>query len=120
MLPDASALQHIAFLYFGFRSGGLLLVLWLLPSSSEDLSIEVLLNLLLTGLLLFLERCEITLASIAIFALSLLARLLLLLSLMSAIYPVLFHGYPCTFFARSANMSVTSSTSLSSPVSPAC
>jgi hypothetical protein len=79
VLPDASALHHVAFLDFGFGGGGLLLAFGLVASGSGELSFEVVLDLLLAGLLLLLERGEVALCAILFLALLLLGRLLLLL-----------------------------------------
>jgi hypothetical protein len=114
-LPDTRALHHVAFLYFGFGGGGLLFAFGLVASGSGELGFEVVLDLLLAGLLLLLERGEVALCAVLFLALLLLGRLLLLLLRVSLVPEVSICVYR-TFFARSANMSVTSSTSLSSPV----
>lgn len=79
VLPDAGALHHVTLLYLWLGSSGLLFTLGLVTSSSGELSLEVVLDLLFVRLLLFLERSEVTLARIAVLALGLFARLLLLL-----------------------------------------
>jgi hypothetical protein len=73
--PDAGALDHVALLDIVLLGSGCLLF------SGSKLSLEVILDLLLAGLLLLLERSEVTLGSIvALLAfLLLLGRLLLLL-----------------------------------------
>jgi hypothetical protein len=77
--PDASALDHVALLNIVLLSSGCLL-LGSIATSSSELGLEVVLNLLLAGLLLLLERSEVTLGGIvALLALLLLGRLLLLL-----------------------------------------
>lgn len=79
VLPDAGALDHVAFLHFRLSGSSVLFGLGLFSASSSKLSLEVVLDLLLAGLLLFLERGEIVLTSIIITFLLLLGRLLLLL-----------------------------------------
>jgi hypothetical protein len=66
-------------LNFWLGSSSLLFTFSLVTSSSSELSLEVILDLLLARLLLFLERGEVTFARIAVLALSLFAGLLLLL-----------------------------------------
>jgi hypothetical protein len=67
-------------LYFWLGIGGsLLFALGLIASSSGELGFEVVLDLLLAGLLLFLERGEVTLCAVLFLAFLLLGRLLLLL-----------------------------------------
>jgi hypothetical protein len=81
VLPDAGALHHVAFLYFGFGGGGLLFALGLVASGSGELGFEVVLDLLLARLLLLLERGKVALCAVLFLALALLllCRLLLLL-----------------------------------------
>ena len=79
MLPNAGALHHVALLYFRLGGSSLLLTLSLVSASSSELGLEVVLDLLLAGLLLFLERSEVALASLFLLALLLLGGLLLLL-----------------------------------------
>jgi hypothetical protein len=79
VLPNTGALHHIAFLDFFLGSSGLLVALGLLTTGSGKLSLEVILDLLLAGLLLFLECGEVALITALFLALLLLGRLLLLL-----------------------------------------
>jgi hypothetical protein len=78
--PDAGALDHVALLDIVLLGSGCLLFSSIATSGSK-LSLEVILDLLLAGLLLLLERSEVALGSIvALLAfLLLLGRLLLLL-----------------------------------------
>lgn len=78
--PDAGALHHVALLDFLLFSSGCLL-LGGIATSSGELGLEVILNLLLAGLLLLLKRSEVAIGSVfaALLALLLLAGLLLLL-----------------------------------------
>lgn len=63
--PDAGALDHVALLYLRLSSSGrLLLALRLLASSSGQLGFEVVLDLLLAGLLLLLERGEVVFSGV--------------------------------------------------------
>jgi hypothetical protein len=110
VLPDACALDHVALLHLRLGRRGLLLRS--VTASGSKLGLEVVLDLLLARLLLLLERGEVALG-LVLLALLLLGRLLLLL------WGVLTVTVPAgvgmlTFLARSANISVTSSTSLSS------
>ncbi len=54
VLPDAGALHHVAFLYFGFGGSDLLLAFGLVSASGSELGLEVVLDLLLARLLLLL------------------------------------------------------------------
>lgn len=82
--PDAGALDHVTLLNIVLLGSGCLLLSSIATSSSE-LSLKVVLDLLLAGLLLLLERSEVTLGSIvALLAFLLLGRLLLLLLCVSA------------------------------------
>jgi hypothetical protein len=54
VLPDAGSLHHVAFLYFGFGGSDLLFAFGLVSTSGSELGFEVVLDLLLAGLLLFL------------------------------------------------------------------
>jgi len=78
VLPNAGAFHHVAFLNFWLRRSGVFFSLSLVPSSSRELGLEILLDLLLARLLFFLECSKVALASIFLVALGLLALLLLL------------------------------------------
>jgi hypothetical protein len=79
VLPDAGALDHVALLHFGLGGGGLLFALGLVAACGSKLGLEVVLNLLLARLLLFLERGEVVFSAFVVAILLLLGRLLLLL-----------------------------------------
>lgn len=83
VLPDAGALDHVALLHFRLSRSSVLFGLGLVATSSGELGLEVVLDLLLAGLLLFLERGEVVLASIVLTILLLLGGLLLLLLIVS-------------------------------------
>lgn len=80
MLPNASALHHVALLYFGLGSGCLVFALALVCTvGGSKLGLEVILDLLFARLFLFLQRGEVTFSCVVILTLLLLGRLLLLL-----------------------------------------
>jgi hypothetical protein len=79
VLPDAGALDHVALLYFWLSGSGLLFALGLVAAGSRELGLEVVLDLLFAGLLLFLQRSEVVLSGLLVAFLLLLGRLLLLL-----------------------------------------
>jgi len=79
VLPDAGALDHVALLHFWLRGSGLVFAISLLTAGSSKLGLEVVLDLLLAGLLLFLERGEVVLSSFLVALFLLLGGLLLLL-----------------------------------------
>tara|TARA_R110002003_G_scaffold1005_2_gene21963 strand:+ start:16492 stop:16800 length:309 start_codon:yes stop_codon:yes gene_type:complete len=81
VLPDASALDHVALLHLGFGRGSLFFTLGLVATSGCKFSLEVVLDLLLRRLLLFLKRSEVVLSGFLVAFLLLLGRLLLLLSI---------------------------------------
>jgi len=83
VFPDAGALHHVAFLYFGFGSSDLLLAFGLVSTGGSELGLEVVLDLLLAGLLLLLQRGEVALCAVLFLAFLLLGGLLLLLYLVS-------------------------------------
>jgi hypothetical protein len=78
-LPDPGALDHVALLHFGLSGGCLLFALGLVAASSSKLGLEVVLDLLLARLFLFLECGEVVFSSFLVTILLLLGRLLLLL-----------------------------------------
>lgn len=115
VLPDAGALHHVALLYFGFGGSDLLLAFGLVSAGGSELGLEVVFDLLLARLLLFLQCSKVALCAVLVLAFLLLARLLLLLWFRQWSFNSTIAFCALTFFARSANISVTSSTSLSSP-----
>jgi hypothetical protein len=66
-------------LYFWLSGSGLLFALGLVAAGSRELGLEVVLDLLFAGLLLFLQRSEVVLSGLLVAFLLLLGRLLLLL-----------------------------------------
>lgn len=81
VLPNASALHHVALLNFWLCDSGLFFALGLFATRSSELSLEIVLDLLLGRLLLFLERGKVALCTFFLLTLLLLGRLLLLLYL---------------------------------------
>jgi hypothetical protein len=80
VLPDAGALDHVALLDFRLGGGCFLFAVGLFATSGCELGLEVILDLLLAGLLLLLERGEVVFSGLLVAVLLLLGRLLLLLS----------------------------------------
>ena len=91
--PDTGALHHVALLDLLLFGSGCLL-LGSVATGSSELGLEVILDLLLAGLLLLLERSEVAFASVVtLLALLLLAGLLLLLVICQSLVIGRFVGY---------------------------